>query len=444
MTLLREVRYRLMKDLVLPGALKAQGRRRRSLKRDPLFGPPLRCEDELKRIMARHYALARYAKGTRPVAYVTSGAPVELLRTLDFYTLYPENHSALCGARKMGERIALHAEARGFSQDLCSYARIDLGHAFSGESPAGDLPPPDLLFCTTNICQTVLYWFKALSHHYGVPLVVLDTPYLHGTDEEGRALRYFRDQMVQAVPRLERIARRDFKEDRFLQVLESSRRASLLWGEVLETLKARPAPLTIFDAFVHLMPVVSLRGLAVCERYYEGLLAEARQRVRDGVAAVPGERFRLLWDNIAVWFALGSLARLFAGAGAVPVAATYTHAWAETVRELDGNDPFGALSRAYGRIFLNRDLNYRRKLLVTLAREYAVDGVVFHSARSCKPYSIGQYDLRGALEAELPLRTVILEADMADGRVWSQAQAETRLMAFFESLERSGWTSSPA
>ncbi len=436
MTLVREARYRLMKDLVLPAALRAREGRRRARKADPLFGPPLKSGAELKRIMARHYALARYAKGARPVAYVTSGAPVELLRPLGFYTLYPENHSALCGARKVGDRMALHAEARGFSPDLCSYARIDLGHAFSGESPAGELPPPDLLFCTTNICQTVMYWFKALAHHHRVPLVVLDTPYLHGGREEGPALRYFRDQMVEAVPRLERVACRDFEEGRFLAALESSRRASLLWGKVLETLKARPAPLTIFDAFVHLMPVVSLRGLPVCERYYEGLLAEAEERVRRGVAAVPGERFRLLWDNIAIWFALGSLARLFARAGAVPVAATYTHAWAETVQDLEETDPFDGLAKAYGRIFLNRDLAHRRDLLLTLAREYGVHGVVFHSARSCKPYSIGQYDMRGALEAQLPLRTVVLEADMADGRVWSEAQAETRLQAFFESLER--------
>ncbi len=438
MSALSRLRYRLVKDALLPAALALKGGGKKSRPPDPLFGPPLKSTADLRRVMARHYALARHAKGAMPVAWVTSGAPVELLRAFGFYTVYPENHSALCGARKLGPEISAEAEARGYSQDLCSYARVDLGHAFSGKTPVGSLPVPDLLFCANNICQTVLYWFKALSREHGIPLVLLDTPYLHGGRDEASVFAYVEDQLRQAVTDLERFTRKDFDEARFLRVLESSRRAAQLWGGVLETLRRRPAPMTIFDAFVHLMPIVSLRGLPVCERYYEGLLAELRGRVERGVAAVPGERHRLLWDNIAIWFAIGPLARLFAEHGAVPVVATYTHAWAETARQMDLRNPFGALARTYGGIFLNRDLAHRRVFLETLAREYAVDGAVLHSARSCKPYSIGQYDLRQSLREAPGIPSVVLEADMTDHRVWSEAQARTRLEAFFEALEGRG------
>lgn len=435
MSALSVLRYRIVKDALLPAALALKERGRKPRPADPLFGPPLQSTERLRRVMARHYALARHAKGAMPVAWVTSGAPVELLRAFGYYTVYPENHSALCGARRLGPELSAEAEARGYSQDLCSYARVDLGHAFSGRTPVGSLPAPDLLFCTNNICQTVLYWFKALSREHGIPLVLLDTPYLHGGEDEALAFDYVAGQLRQAVTDLERFAGRDFEEERFLKVLESSRRASDLWGGVLETLRHRPAPMTIFDAFVHLMPVVSLRGLPVCERYYEGLLGELRERVDRGVAAVPGERHRLLWDNIAIWFALGPLARLFAENGAVPVVATYTHAWAETAHQMDLKDPFGALARTYGGIFLNRDLGRRRAFLENLARDYAVDGAVLHSARSCKPYSIGQYDLRRSLRESPGIPTVVIEADMTDHRVWSEAQVRTRLQAFFEALD---------
>jgi len=66
-----------------------------------------------------------------------------------------------------------------------------------------------------------------------------------------------------------------------------------------------------------------------------------------------------------------------------------------------------------------------------------VDGVVMHSTRSCKPYSVGQFDLRKAITADLNLPAVILDADIADERVWSEQQIQTRLEAFCETLEGS-------
>jgi benzoyl-CoA reductase/2-hydroxyglutaryl-CoA dehydratase subunit BcrC/BadD/HgdB len=430
------VRYRWMRDVALPAVMAVRNGRRKGKRRpsDPLFGPPLLSTRKLRRLMTRHYALARYAEGAMPVAWVTSGAPVELLRAFGCYTVYPENHGALCGARHLGPELCAEAEAAGFSQDLCSYARIDLGHALSGKTPVGKLPKPDVLFCTNNICQTILYWFKEMAHRYGIPLVVLDTPFI--SNEDGAApLAYVADQMRAMVPILERHTRRCFQERRFHEVLLSSKRCSELWGSVLATMRHRPAPMTIFDAFVHLAPVVSLRGLPACERYYEGLLKELEGRIEAGVAAVPGERHRLMWDNIAIWFALKPLSRLFAENGCVGVAGTYTNAWAETTYHLDPADPFGSLAKAYTLIFLNRSLKYRLELMEGIARDYQVDGLVLHSARSCKPYSVGQYDLRKALSERLGIKTVLLEADMTDFRSWSEEQATTRLTAFFESLE---------
>ena len=111
--------------------LGAKGKKKRPATAHAVFGPRLQCAGRLKEIMTRHYFLARYVKGARPVAWVTSGAPVELLRAFGFYTLYPENHGALCGAQRLGPEYCGIAEEHGYHQDLCSYARIDLGHLLS-------------------------------------------------------------------------------------------------------------------------------------------------------------------------------------------------------------------------------------------------------------------------------------------------------------------------
>ena len=68
-----------------------------------------------------------------------------------------------------------------------------------------------------------------------------------------------------------------------------------------------------------------------------------------------------------------------------------------------------------------------------MVEEYQADGVLLHSDRSCKPYSIGQVDQRRAL-AELGVPALLLEADHNDPRAFAAEQADTRLAAFLEQL----------
>lgn len=435
MGLLNRARFQFMKDYGAPALMRLSdaGKRKRRRTPDPRFGPPLTCARRLKEIMTRHYFLSRYAEGATPVAWVTSGAPVEILRPFGFYTVYPENHGALCGAQKMGPELCSAAEERGYHQDLCSYARIDLGVCFSGKTPAGRLPKPDLLFASNNICQTVSYWYRVLAHHWKIPLILFDTPY---NFEEIRAgdIAYMVRQFEEMIPDLERVSGKPFKEDRFRETIRIAKETSLAWGEVLATLKARPAPMTIFDAFIHLAPVVSLRGLPVALDYYRVLLAELQERVDRGIGAVASERKRLMWDNIAVWYKVRDFSNLFAEHGMNFVTATYTNAWAETTPHMDEGRPFESMAKAYSLVVLNNNLNHRLRLMERLIKEFDVDGLVIHSARSCKPYSVGQYDLKRLLMERLGVPSVVIEADITDSRAYSEEQTMTRLEAFFETL----------
>ncbi|MBW2117819.1 MAG: 2-hydroxyacyl-CoA dehydratase [Deltaproteobacteria bacterium] len=436
MSLYKSAQYRCMKDLGAPALFRLQKmqKKRRARKPNPHLGPPLKCASRLREIMTRHYYLSRFVKGAKPVAWVTSGAPVELLRVFDFYTVYPENHGALCGAQKLGPELCSKAEERGYHPDLCSYARIDLGHAFSGKTPAGRLPRPDLLFCCNNICQTVLYWFKELSYYWGIPLIVFDTPF-NFKDIRESDIRYMVGQFEEMIPQLEKISGRKFSDARFKKIIGLGSEASLTWGKVLATMKHSPAPMTIFDAFVHMAPVVSLRGLPVSLDYYRILLEELEDRIEKGIGAIAKEEKRLMWDNIAVWFKLRDWSLLFAERGFNFVAATYTNAWAETIHYLDPQSPFESMARAYSLVILNNNMDHRLKLMERMIRDYRIDGLVILSLRSCKPYSVGQYDIRRLLGEGLGVKTLVIEADMTDFRTFSEEQNRTRLDAFFEQLE---------
>jgi bcr-type benzoyl-CoA reductase subunit B len=438
-SLAARTRFRFMKDMGAPalmGLSRAFPRKPKSRRSPPSnTAPPLACGSRLKEIMTRHYFLSRYAEKALPVAWVTSGAPVELLRAFGFYTVYPENHGALCGAKGLGARLCSAAEQNGYSQDLCSYARIDLGVALSGGSPAGRLPRPDLLFASNNICQTVAYWYTVLAEKWGVPLLLFDTPFNHAGEPSDADTSYMTAQLEEMIPVLETVSGRRFEVGALERVLELSKETARTWGAVLDTMKAVPSPMTIFEAFVHLAPVVSLRGLPVALEYYRTLLAELELRVRQGRGALVHERRRLMWDNIAVWYKLRDFSRLFAERGMSFVTATYTNAWAETAPQMDASRPFQSIARAYSRVILNNSLADRLRLMEGLIKDYGVEGLVIHSARSCKPYSVGQYDLRRLIMERLGIPSVVIEADIADERAFSEQQTATRLEAFFEALE---------
>ena len=107
---------------------------------------------------------------------------------------------------------------------------------------------------------------------------------------------------------------------------------------------------------------------------------------------------------------------------------------AEAGRRIDSDDIFGSAARAYTYVILNEDLGRRLALMKRLATEYQVDGALLHSDRSCKPYSIGQVDLKDRLGAELGIKALLLEADHNDQRAYSTEQGATRLQAFMESF----------
>jgi benzoyl-CoA reductase/2-hydroxyglutaryl-CoA dehydratase subunit BcrC/BadD/HgdB len=407
-------------------------RPRRAARETP-FGPPLECTRKLKELMTAHYFQGRWAEGAVPVAWVTSGFPVEVLRPLGFHTVYPENHAALCGVRRLVPALSDAAEREGWSRDLCSYARTDLGSVITGSTPAGRLPRPDLLACCTNICQTVLYWYRALAARFGVPLVLVDTPYVYG-EARPHHVAYVRAQLEELIAVAERVSGRRIEPELLADAARKAKEGSELWGECLATAQRRPAPWTGFDGFFHIAPIVTLRGTEACNAYYRLLRDELRDRVRRGIGGLRRETHRLLWDNLPIWFAVRELSTLLASRGFNFVCTSYTNAWAEAGRRVDPADPLGSAGLAYTHVILNQDLRQRLATLRRLAREYHVDGAVLHSDRSCKPYSIGQVDLKERLAAESSLRVLLLEADHSDPRAWAAEQAENRLAAFMESF----------
>ncbi len=401
--------------------------------RTDILAPPLKIGARTKELISRHYLEGRYANGHKPVAWVTSGAPVEILQALGYYVLYPENHGALCGARKVSVEIASEAENAGYSRDICSYARTDIGAMLSGKTPVGKLPKPDLLFACTNICQTVLFWYRVLAEHFKVPLIVIDTPFVYTSPEE-HSIEYVKKQLENAVPIAEEVAGRKLDYKKLKQVMRYSRMAADLWLQVMERGKNRPAPISVFDQFIHMAPIVEMRGKPETVDFYAAMLKEVDERIEKGIGAVRNEQRRLLWDNLPIWYKLRELSEYLAERGVAVVASTYTMAWGELAPLIDPEKPFESMARTYIQPILNVGTGKKLEKMKKMIEEFQLDGAILHSDRSCKPYSIGQVDQRNRLIRDYGVPALLLEADHNDPRAYAEEQARARLDAFIEML----------
>jgi bcr-type benzoyl-CoA reductase subunit B len=396
----------------------------------------IKSVSRMKEIMTHYYIEAKTAEQTgKKVAWITSGGPVEFLIAMDVIPVYPENHGAMIGASKMGIGLCEKAEEMGYSRDLCSYARSDIACAAAGGGPIGGLPKPDFLVCCNNICGTVLKWYEVQARQYNVPLFILDTPFIHTKFTEA-ARKYVIAQTYEYIEFLEKQTGKKMDFEKMAEVSRLAVKGLRLWQEVLDTAAHKPAPMTAFDAFFHLALIVTLRGTQVAVDYYRQLADEMKQRIADGVAMIPNEKYRLLWDNLPVWYRTKWLSDKFASHNACLAGDTYTSAWSGVLDLIDENNFIETGAVAYSSVYINVSLDQMFETLKKLIRKYDVDGLVMHSNRSCKPYSLGQYDLQKMVTRELNIPTLILEADMVDERSFSESQIETRIDAFMETLKK--------
>ncbi|MHB8075550.1 2-hydroxyacyl-CoA dehydratase subunit D [Desulfosporosinus fructosivorans] len=398
---------------------------------------PLISVKALQKTMGRYYAITNNHRYwgkplRRPLAWVTSGAPVELLRAFKIHSAYPEQYAAIYSARKATVGLCEIAEAAGYSQDLCSYARSNIGGVLRPDlAPLGGMPKPDLLVACNNICGTVLKWYEALARHFNVPLLVLDTPFLTAELTQ-QAKDYVLEQLYAMVTDLEKITGRRLDAKALAKQMHLSAEITSLWKETRQYCQANPSPLNAPDLFIHMAPIVVLRGSQVGIDYYRKLVAEVKERVELGQGAVENERIRLVWDNIAIWPQLFTFYKMFADKGACFVSDTYSGGWA--FEQVSG-DPMERLAATYTEVFLNRSPDFRANQLINLIRDYKADGFVMHSNRSCKPYSLVQEVIRRKVMNETGVPGLVIEADMADPRAYAEEPIRNRVQAFLETFD---------
>jgi benzoyl-CoA reductase/2-hydroxyglutaryl-CoA dehydratase subunit BcrC/BadD/HgdB len=395
---------------------------------------------QMKKLMADHFRGLDAAKknGTPKVAWCTSVGPAELLQAMGFLVYYPENHGALLGATRMATDFIPVANSVGYSPDICSYLTADVGAYLKHATPLTNaygiesIPRADVLVYNTNQCRDVQDWFAFYAREWNVPLIGVHT-HRNIRSVEDYHITDLAAQFKALIPTLEKISGNRFDIDRLREVVGLSLECTRLWRKVLECGAVTPAPLTFFDTTIHMAPAVVLRGLPEAVDYYKLLLAELNQRIADKVAAVEGERHRIYWDGMPIWGKLRDLGDLFLSLKTNIVASTYCNSW--IFDAFNPAEPFESMARAYTELFIVRDESYKEAYMDQWIKNFQIDGVIFHDAKTCPNNSNSRYCMPQRLSDRLNVPTLVINGDLNDLRCYSEEQTKTNIEAFIEQLD---------
>jgi len=400
----------------------------------------IRAAGPMRQLMADYFKELDEASttGSAKVAWCTSVGPAELLRSFGFLVYFPENHGAVLGSSRMAADLIPAANAVGYSPDICSYLTSDVGSYLRKKTPLTKafgmetVPKPDVLVYNTNQCRDVWDWFSFYKREFGCPLVGIDT--MRGIGEITKEhIDGLIGQHKALIPTLEEVSGQQFDYDRLKEVVNSSYECTKLWKKVLRLAASKPSPITFFDSTIHMGPAVVLRGDPRAIEYYQILIAELEERVKEGVGAVDGERHRFYWEGMPVWGKLREHAEFFSGEKSCVVASTYCNSW--IFEALAADDPFEGMARAYTELFIVRSEDFKQQYLKGMVDDYEISGIIYHDAKTCPNNSNNRYGMPLRITKALGIPHIVINGDLNDLRLYSEEQARTQFEALVEQLD---------
>lgn len=412
-------------------------------------------QERQKRMIAEHFhRLAQAPDRGEKCAYTfVPGNLTELLHSFDVLPVLPEINALQSGMRgKSRDYIGL-AEKLGHSEDVCTYVKCDIGMLKSGNiGPTGErLPRPDLLLLSYTGCFTFLKWFELLAQEYDAPIAMLHVPYQGDGVITDAMRRYVVDQLRRKViPALERISGRAYDEQRLQELMARSAAAEhdLVW--VLESARHRPSPIdAYFGGVYYIGPIfTAFRGTQDAVDYYRELRAEIEERLAQGKGPVTPdgeigtERYRIVVEGPPNWTSFRQFWQMFAEEGAVVVASTYTKVGGvyDTGFRHDPARPLESLADYCMGCYTNLNLPTRVAMLARYVQDYAADGFLINSVKSCNSFSAGQLMILREVEQRTGRPGGFIESDLVDPRYFSASNIKNRLESYFQMIaqKRSG------
>ena len=375
----------------------------------------------------------------------------------DVYPLTGEPYGASTAFNREFSDDCLEAtEKYGFARDLCSYMRNYWGSILLNKYTfGGEFPKSDFLW-TDHICCSHAKWYQVAAELEGdIPFYCVDVAV--GPDEEvdENRIEYIVGQLHDGIEWMEEITGRTYDDNRLIEAVKNEFRSTSTWAEICALNKAIPAPLDEKSMYsLYVLGTLMKHSKKVVD-FYEKLRDEVKDRVERGIAAVPNERVRVMTDTQPPWAFL-RVFRYLEKYGCVSIGSLYTFGLIGLFEtKEDGSWGPKTTPMELGVSITNRDEaltelvkwnlakpewqhfyspKYKSDMMIRIAREWKLDGVLLHYNRGCEGLSLGIAENRLALqEAGYPV--MIFEGNMGDEREFDEARTVARIDAFMESLD---------
>ncbi len=392
---------------------------------------PNSAKYKLGKIAADAYALATEAKARgEMVGWCASNFPVEIPETLGLSVCYPENQAAGIAARGAGQTMCEIAEADGYSNDLCAYARVNLAFAKIRESKEQPMPMPDFVLCCNNICDCMFKWYENLARELNIPIFIIDIPLSTTYEPTNEEIEYVSAQFWDVVHGLEKLTGKKWDDEKFKQVMENSCRASRAWLKATSLACHKPSPFNGFDLLNHMAVMVTARGKAEAGEAMETLCREWEENIKNGTSTYRGEeKHRIMFEGIACWPYLRVTSSGLKNRGINMVTTIYADAFGFDYHSFD------EMIKLYCMTPNAINLEQSRDKRIRLCKDNHVEGLLVHTNRSCKMWSGFMPEMSRQIGEACNIPVVAFDGDQADPRNFSEAQYETRVQGLAEIME---------
>ncbi|MCC8061120.1 MAG: 2-hydroxyacyl-CoA dehydratase family protein [Clostridiales bacterium] len=366
------------------------------------------------------------------VAWSTAMAAQEFLTTMGVLVAYPENFSATLAAKGYGARYIAESEKAGFSNDICSYAGINLGYIQSMHNEEINIPKPDFLVTCNTSCDQLSKWFENVSYHFNVPIFCIDMPTNYSMPALDNRIDYIVDQFKDFVHQLEIWCNKPFDYDKYAKVMRTSIRASQLWMKSMGKANNIPSPMDGYNIFNYLATIVTERGIEDTAEFYNLVDLEMQRYIEENKSQFKGEqKYRILWEGIACWPYLAHNYKQLKKNNVLFTSSMYPLAWDLQYEMFD----IRSMARAYSKVYSNCGTEFNVATREKMAADGHCDGIIYNMNRSCKIMSMPLIEQTKLLYEKNGLPYMIFDGDQGNPNNFSQAQFETRLQALVEEME---------
>ena len=392
-------------------------------------------------------------------AYLNADVPLEILRAMDIPFVVNQWWAAICGAKRMTRKYFGLLRDAGYRDDLCSYCATALAESLDPDDhrvdpetgkelgPWGGLPTPTIAITRlTCDCQSKI--FELFAKNHGADFYVIENTVARKVplkwfelDEDRWEELYDEDRLDAAVEELKELIRfleqktgKTFDRNRFVEVMDLINEQES-WYKKLRDLIAscHPVPVTVVDTINAVMQAQWQRGTRWAADHAKSLYEEVKALVDKGEAAVPNEKYRLMWLGRGIWTDFAFYQRFEQKYGAVFIWTMYLAMGADAyIRNHVEKDPLRALAARY--IGMEDFLHmppWNSQWYIQQAEQNDIDGVVYMVPENCMQAVEGSYFIKKALE-EMGYPVLIFKADPVDERKWNAETMSGLVDTFIE------------